>query len=131
MEDREKASYQEKMKKSSNFQSYMNSVKIFLGNVYLTIPVVFSHTGWLGGIMLYSVVALLNTFTMTQILEVAHSYSQKKDPDTGRVTEVKSYTDLGERVHGKNGKYAVVLFMFIVQFSCCVGYLYFVAMVLD
>jgi hypothetical protein len=67
------------VKLSSNFQAYMNSVKIFLGNVYLTIPNVFSHVGWLGGITLYSLVALLNTYTMTSILEVAKIYSDKKD----------------------------------------------------
>jgi len=57
----------------------MNSIKIFLGNVYLTIPNVFSHVGLLGGITLYSLVALLNTYTMTSILEVAKIYSEKKD----------------------------------------------------
>ena len=55
---------------STPLQSYLNSVKIFLGNVYLTIPNVFSHTGYLGGIMLYTLVAALNTYTMTNILEV-------------------------------------------------------------
>ena len=39
-----------------------------MGNVYLTIPSVFSKTGIVGGIMLYSLVAVLNTYTMTQIL---------------------------------------------------------------
>lgn len=92
----------------------MNSVKVFLGNVYLTIPHVFSHTGWLGGIMLYSLVALLNTYTMTQILEVSRIYSLKRDEATGEAREVKSYTDLSERVHGTKGKYAVIVFMFIV-----------------
>ena len=92
----------------------MNSVKVFLGNVYLTIPHVFSHTGWLGGIMLYSIVALLNTYTMTQILEVSRIYSLKRDEATGEAREVKSYTDLSERVHGTKGKYAVIVFMFIV-----------------
>lgn len=52
-------------KLSNNLQSYVNSVKIFLGNVYLTIPAVFSHTGLAGGIGLYSMVAALNTYTMT------------------------------------------------------------------
>jgi amino acid permease len=41
--------------------------------------------------------------------------------------EVKSYTDLAERIQGKPGKIAVIIFMFIIQFSCCVGYLFFVA----
>lgn len=78
------------------------------------IPSVFSHTGWLGGILLYSIVAILNTFTMTQILDVADKYSRKPDPETLEQREVKSYTDLAERVHGKAGKYLVIVFMFIV-----------------
>lgn len=81
--------------------------------------------------MLYTMVAVLNTFTMTQILTVAKQYSERRDQATGETREVKSYTDLAERIHGRNGKLAVIVFMFIVQFSCCVGYLYFVAMVLD
>ena len=67
---------------------------------------------------------------MTQILEVADIYSRKEDKN-GKKSEVKSYTDLSERVHGKVGKVIVIFFMFIVQFSCCVGYLYFVANVAD
>ena len=74
----------EDAKKSSNFQSFMNSVKLFLGNVYLTIPNVFSKTGWLGGIMLYSIVALLNSYTMTQILKVTETYSLRRDPETAQ-----------------------------------------------
>jgi len=108
----------------------VNSVKIFLGNVYLTIPAVFSKTGIVGGIVLYCLVALLNTYTMTQILEVADIYSRKEGKD-GKRSEVKSYTDLSQRVHGKVGKVIVIFFMFIVQFSCCVGYLYFVANIAD
>ena len=91
----------------------MNSIKIFLGNVYLTIPSVFSHTGIVGGIVLYCLVALLNSYTMTQILEVAEMYSKKEDKN-GKRTEVKSYTDLSERVHGKPGKIIVIFFMFII-----------------
>ena len=49
---------------SNSFQSYVNSVKIFLGNTYLTIPAVFSKTGWAGGIFLYVSVALMNAYTM-------------------------------------------------------------------
>ena len=101
-----------------------------MGNVYLTIPSVFSKTGIVGGIMLYTLVAVLNSYTMTQILEVAYIYSTKEDKN-GKRTEVKSYTDLSERVHGKVGKVIVIIFMFIVQFSCCVGYLYFVADIAD
>ena len=91
----------------------MNSVKIFLGNVYLTIPNIFSHVGWLGGITLYSLVALLNSYTMTSILDVAKIYSEKED-SKGQRQEVKSYTDLAERIHGKAGKVAVIILMFIV-----------------
>ena len=107
----------------------MNSVKLFLGNVYLTIPHVFSKTGWLGGILLYSLVAILNSYTMIQQLEVVRRLSLVRDPDTGKPIEIKSYTDLAHRVHGPKGKYLVVILLFIVQFSCCVSYLYFVSIV--
>ena len=86
----------------------MNSVKVFLGNVYLTIPKVFSHTGWLGGILLYSLIALLNTYTMTTIIEVAAEYSKRSHK------EIKQYTDLAKKVHGDKGRVLVIIFMFIV-----------------
>ena len=108
----------------------MNSIKVFLGNIYLTIPNVFTFTGWMGGITLYTLVAALNTYTMITILEVAAIFSNRPN-EKGSKTEVKSYVDLSERIHGNKGKIAVMIFMFIVQFSCCVGYLYFVAGILD
>jgi hypothetical protein len=43
---------------------------MFLANSYLTMPAVFSQTGWVGGILLYSVVCLINTYTMMTILDV-------------------------------------------------------------
>ena len=42
----------------------MNSVKVFYGTVYLTYPNVMEQTGYVGAILLYSVVAALNTYTM-------------------------------------------------------------------
>lgn len=41
MERKEQERLGENKRQSSNWQSYFNSVKIFLGNVYLTIPAVF------------------------------------------------------------------------------------------
>jgi len=108
----------------------MNNVKVFLDFDFLTIPHVFSQTGWLGGIMLYCLIAALNLFTMTQVLAVAKTYSERKDK-AGETRVITSYTELAERIHGKLGKYAVIVFLFIAQFSCCVGYLFFVALVLD
>jgi hypothetical protein len=52
------------VKKSSDLQSLMNSVKIFFGNVYLTIPNVFEQSGILGGIILYISIAAMNAYTM-------------------------------------------------------------------
>jgi hypothetical protein len=54
----------EQIKKSNDFQSFINSTKIFFGNVYLTIPHVFEQTGIVGGILLYSIIAVLNSYTM-------------------------------------------------------------------
>lgn len=100
------------VKQSNNFQSYVNSVKIFLGNVYLTIPAVFSKTGLIGGIILYVTVALLNTYTMGTIIEVAKDVSKKRTA-TGEIKNVKSYSDLGNRLTGKKGKIIVDIAMFI------------------
>ena len=43
----------------------------------MTIPNVFTYTGWVGGITLYSIVALLNTYKMVTILEVSDIISQR------------------------------------------------------
>ena len=51
-------------KQSSDFQSFMNSAKLCYGNAYLSIPNVFSKTGWLGGICLFVITGLLNIYTM-------------------------------------------------------------------
>jgi hypothetical protein len=51
-------------KQSSDFQSFVNSCKLCFGNAYLSIPNVFSLTGWLGGIFLMSFVGALNIYTM-------------------------------------------------------------------
>ena len=51
-------------KQSSDFQSFMNSAKLCYGNAYLSIPNVFSKTGWLGGILLFVITGLLNIYTM-------------------------------------------------------------------
>lgn len=42
----------------------MLSAKLCYGNAYLSIPNVFSKTGWLGGIFLFCMVGLLNIYTM-------------------------------------------------------------------
>ncbi len=99
----------------------MNNVKVFIDIDYLTIPNVFSHVGLVGGLILYPSVAFLNSYTMNLVLHVARIYSEKKD-EQGRTSEVRSYTDLAERINGKVGKTIVTIFIFIVQFSCCVGY---------
>ena len=54
----------ESRRKSSDFQSWMNSAKLAYGNAYLSIPNVFSKTGWLGGLILFSIVGVLNIYPM-------------------------------------------------------------------
>ena len=90
----------------------MNSIKIFLGNVYLTIPNVFSKTGFIGGLFLYSIVAVLNTYTMNLILHVAEMVSKRR-LITGECRVVKSYSDLGARLWGPRGKIIVDIALFI------------------
>lgn len=57
---------------------------------------------------------------MYQILKVAENYSN-----------VKSYSDLGERVFGPKGKLLVDICILVKQLGGCVTYLYFVSTQLD
>ena len=54
----------EARKQSAPWQSWINSAKLCFGNAYLSIPNVFSKTGWLGGIVLFSIIGALNIYTM-------------------------------------------------------------------
>lgn len=87
-------------------------MKIFLGNVYLTIPPVFARTGIIGGILLYVTIAILNTYTMIAILKISTEMSKKKLVD-GTVKSVKSYSELGKRLWGPKGKILVDTALFI------------------
>ena len=106
----------ENRRKSSDFQSWMNSAKLAYGNAYLSIPNVFSKTGWLGGIVLFSLVGVLNIYTMMQNLIVAERYPR-----------LHSYSEIGGKIFGKWGKIAVDVPIWIMQLSTCCSYLYFIA----
>jgi amino acid permease len=95
----------------------------------LTIPGVFEKTGILGGILLYSSIAAMNTYTMNTMMIVAHKMSKRKN-EAGELKQIKSYSALSRRMHGLYGEILVDIMMFVVQFSCCVGYLYFIANIL-
>ena len=71
----------------------MNTMKLDFGNAYLSIPNVFSKTGIIGGLMLFTVIGLLNIYTMMQCLLVAE-----------RHPKMHSYSELGKRLFGKVGK---------------------------
>ena len=86
----------ENRKQSSDFQSFVNSCKLVFGNAYLTIPHVFSLTGWLGGLSLFGVVGSLNLYTMLQNLDLHDRYPQ-----------THSYSEIGAKVLGPKGKLLV------------------------
>ncbi len=71
----------------------MVTVKLFFGISYLSMPHTFSHTGILGGILLFSLVIGMNGITMLQLLRTSERYHH-----------VQSYSDLGLRVLGPRGK---------------------------
>ena len=98
----------------------MVSVKLFFGISYLSLPNTFAQCGLLGGVLLFTVVILINGVTMLQILKVADYFH-----------DVKSYSDLGERVLGRRGKMIVDICILVKQIGTCVTYLYFVATQLD
>ena len=68
-----------------------------MGSSYLLIPGIFAKTGWLGGIILYTVVCLLNVYSMYTILQVATAVSKKRLPN-GTYKTIRTYPDLAERL---------------------------------
>ena len=94
----------------------MNSAKLCYGSAYLSIPSVFAKTGWLGGIILFSIVGLLNIYTMMQNLLVAERHPR-----------LHSYSEIGGKVFGKWGKVAVDTAIWIMQLATCISYIYFIA----
>ena len=94
----------------------MNSAKLCYGNAYLSIPNVFSKTGWLGGITLMTFVGLLNIYTMIQCCMVAEQHPR-----------LHSYSQIGAKVFGKWGKWSVDIPIWIMQLSVCTSYVYFIA----
>jgi amino acid permease len=83
--------------KSKGYQLYFNSVKIFLGNAYLTIPNVFKRTGWIGGIVLFVIVALLNCVSMSMVMTTASKKSTLSN-------KIASFSSLAQKVLGTKGK---------------------------
>lgn len=83
-------------------------------------PNTFAQCGLIGGIILFTTVITINGVTMLQILKVANSHR-----------EVKSYSDLGERVFGQRGRVLVDICILVKQLGVCVSYLYFVSTQLD
>eukprot|EP00347_Sterkiella_histriomuscorum_P016346 403353544 len=108
------------LKKQSEFQLFMVSVKLFFGISYLSMPNTFAQAGMFGGILLFSLVIVINGFTMMQILKVSEQYHN-----------IKSYSELGGRVLGPNGKLALDISIFIKQVGACISYLYFISTQLD
>lgn len=98
----------------------MNTSKLFFGNAYLSIPNTFASTGWLGGLILFVLIGPINGYTMLLNLKVAD-----------RHPGVPSYSELSKKVFGKVGKTIVDISIWIMQISCCIGYLYFIASQVD
>ena len=90
------------------------------GNAYLSIPNVFSKTGWLGGICLFLVIGLINIYTMIIQIKIAEKHPK-----------LHSYSEIGGKIFGKRGKLAVDIPIWISQISVCCGYLYFIAEQMD
>jgi hypothetical protein len=57
---------------------------------------------------------------------VAHEVSKRRNKN-GEFEEIGSINVLARRLHGLYGEILTIVMLFIVQFSCCVGYIYFVA----
>ena len=100
----------------SDLQLFMVTVKLFFGISYLSMPNTFAHCGLIGGIMLFSIVIVMNGITMMQLLKTAELYDK-----------VLSYSDLGLRVLGPKGKTLTDVCILVKQMCACISYLFFVS----
>ena len=105
---------------SSNFQSWINIAKLFVGSGYLSFPNVFSKTGIIGGIVLFSVCVCLNIYTMMQNIWVSE-----------RHPTVRSYSTMGDIMWGRKGKLLVDIPLWIMQIGSCISYLYLISDIID
>ena len=81
----------------------MNMVKLYFGNAYMSIPNTFSYTGFIGGVMLFSVVGAINCYTMLLILYISDRHKG-----------VPSYSEMGKRILGQKGKILVDISIWIM-----------------
>ncbi|TNV79332.1 hypothetical protein FGO68_gene802 [Halteria grandinella] len=98
----------------------MVTVKLFFGISYLSMPNTFAHCGILGGPILFTIVIGMNGITMMQLIRTSERHHG-----------VTSYSDLGQRVLGPNGKQLIDVCVLIKQIGACISYLYFVSTLLD
>lgn len=81
----------------------MNTAKLVFGNAYLSVPNTFMYSGWLGGIILFSVIGVLNIYTMLLNLIVADRYPN-----------IHSYSEIARKIYGMRGKIVVDISIWIM-----------------
>mmetsp|Transcript_9093 Transcript_9093/g.6443 ORF Transcript_9093/g.6443 Transcript_9093/m.6443 type:complete len:96 (-) Transcript_9093:893-1180(-) len=94
----------------------MNLFKLYFGTACLTVPNIFSKTGWLGGSLLLGVVGIINCYTMWQMIEVVQEYPR-----------VRTYSQLADTMYGKTGKLLLDISIWSAQLTCGISYMYFIS----
>ena len=89
-------------------------------------PGVFEITGVIGGILLYSFIAIVNAYT-NNIQMITAEIVSNKNKVNGEIKQIRSYSDLGKKVYGTKGEVIVDILMFMTQISFCINCLYFVS----
>ena len=105
---------------SSELQSFTNSCKLFFGNAYLSIPNTFNEVGWLSGMLMFTILAAINWYTM--YLQVLCSERHRKIP---------SYSELARRIMGRKTKLIVDICIWIMQVSNLIEYTYFMGQTIE
>ena len=98
----------------------MNTAKLVSGTVFLGLPYVFSSAGWLGGIILITVIGSLNIYTMRMNMTLAETYP-----------EARSFSQIGAQILGPKEKHFLNGAILFVQLSLCAGYIYFIGEQMD
>jgi amino acid permease len=86
----------------------MNVTKALTGVVFLGIPYVFIQTGVIGGIILYFILYIVNTYTMSSMVECSRFVKRTKNID------ILSISSLAFYAFGKYGKLMIEIVVLVV-----------------
>ncbi|KAF9603683.1 hypothetical protein IFM89_037446 [Coptis chinensis] len=107
---------------SSQPKTFANVFIAIVGAGVLGLPYTFKKTGWVFGMLMIFIVAILTYHCMMLLV-----YTRRKLETHKSLSKINSFGDLGFSVCGRIGRFAVDAMIVLSQAGFCVSYLIFIA----